>query len=133
MQALSLSKASLTIFNALALALTAAIHLYAETDQIRRDEKTPQKTNDMDRHQNRKKRQRKIRKKAALATKLPLSKSETNIVTEQDAYQADEKARAIAVVENENDNSSGPCQENGQHTEVCLQFHFLQSLARSLL
>ena len=124
MQALSFSKGSLTIFIALALALTAAIHLYAETDQVRRD-KTPQKTIDMDRHQNRKKRQRKIRKKAALARKLPILKSETNIITEQDAYQADEKARAIAVVENENDNSSGPCQENGQHTEVCLQFHYL--------
>ena len=70
MQALSFSKASLTIFIALAVALTAAIHLYAETDPIRRDEKTPQKTNDMDRHQNRKKRQRKIRKKSGTSNKI---------------------------------------------------------------
>lgn len=115
MQELSYSKTSF-IFIALTLAVTAAIHLCSQTDQIRRDEDI-----DMDRHQhqNRKKKQRKIRKKAALATKSPLSKSETNIITEEGSYQADtdEKACAIAVVvENENDYSSGPCQENGQHT-----------------
>ena len=122
MQELSSSRTSF-IFIALALlAVTAAIHLCFQTDQIRREEKSSEE--DMDRHQNRKKKHRKIRKKAALATKSPLSKceSETNIITEETHEKA---CAAIAVVENENDYSCGPCQENGQNTKVSAHFHFL--------